>query len=99
VEPGACDWKPSHITVIYQDEAPDAVLLADRLRVVAGRTRPFRLKFGSVMRFPEPVRGAFVAVTDPLLFVPAVHLVTSSHEKTLDRFFCCFFGFSWPLRR
>jgi 2'-5' RNA ligase len=55
---------PAHITVAYQDEAPDPALLAERVRLAAARTGRFRLEVGPAGRFPPPVRGAFLAVAD-----------------------------------
>ncbi len=56
---------PAHVTVAYQDEAPDAALLTKRLREAATRTPPFRLIVGTAARFAEPTRGAFLTVADP----------------------------------
>lgn len=63
---------PAHVTVAYQDEAPDPALLAERLHGVAARTRPFRLAVGQAGRFPPPARGAFPAVADPAGAVAAI---------------------------
>jgi 2'-5' RNA ligase len=63
---------PAHVTVVYHDEAPDPLLLADRLRAAAREIAPFRLTFGPVARFPEPVRGAYLPVVDPTGGVAAI---------------------------
>lgn len=56
---------PAHATIVYQDEAPDADRLAVRVRAVAAETKPFVLELGTAARFPEPIRGAYLAVSDP----------------------------------
>ncbi len=56
---------PAHITVAYQDEAPDSALLAARFRWAVVRMPPFRLVVGTAQRFAEPTLGAFLAVADP----------------------------------
>ena len=63
---------PAHVTITYQDEAPDPALLAERLRLAAAVTCPFSLVVGLARRFPEPVRGVYLAVTDPLGVVAAI---------------------------
>jgi 2'-5' RNA ligase len=63
---------PAHVTLVYQDEAPAAALLAERLRLVAAGTAPFRLVVGLAVRFPEPLRGAYLTITDPTGVVAAV---------------------------
>jgi len=63
---------PAHLTIVYHDEAPDLRLLAERLRLAAAEVAPFRLVIGSAARFPEPVRGAYLAVEDPTSTVGAV---------------------------
>lgn len=63
--PERADGNPAHVTVVYHDEAPDPMLLAERVRLAAARTRRFRLVVGPVARFPAPVGGAFFVVADP----------------------------------
>lgn len=63
--PERATGNPAHITVVYQDEAPDPCVLAERLRLAAARIGPFPLAIGTLMRFPEPTRGAFLTVADP----------------------------------
>lgn len=65
-------WNPeraagnaAHVTVTYHDEAPDADLLAERLRFAAAQTSPFRLIIGEAAKFPKPASGAFLSVADP----------------------------------
>lgn len=66
---------PAHVTVVYHDEAPDPAELAGRLRAAAARIAPFDLVLGPVERFPEPARGAYLAVADPTAGVGAVRAV------------------------
>lgn len=73
--PERATGNPAHVTVAYQDEAPDPALLAERLRRVAAQTLPFRLTVGPVMRFPGPAGGAFLTVADPSGFVAAIRAV------------------------
>ena len=63
---------PAHVTVAYHDEATDPTLLAERLRLVAARTVPFRLSFGPAARFPGSAGGAFLTVADSSGGVAAV---------------------------
>lgn len=56
---------PAHVTIAYHDEATDFGLLAERLRAAADAVPPFPLTLGPPARFPDPVRGAFLAVEDP----------------------------------
>lgn len=56
---------PAHVTIAYHDEAPDAALLAGRLRRAAAGVGPFRLSLGPAARFPEPIRGVYLSVNDP----------------------------------
>lgn len=66
---------PAHVTVAYDDEAPEAALLIERVRAAAARTAPFRLELGAAARFPPPSPGAFLAVTDPTGAVEAIRQV------------------------
>jgi 2'-5' RNA ligase len=70
--PERATGNPAHITVAYQDEAPDPILLAERLQFAASRTPPFRLDIGAATRFPIPVRGAFLTIADPSNAVAAI---------------------------
>jgi hypothetical protein len=47
-------------------------LLVDRLLEVASEVEPFPLMLGRAMRFPEPLRGAFLSVADPTDAVRAI---------------------------
>ena len=55
---------PAHATIAYHDEAPDLALLRVRLAAICRRTPSFALTLGRVLRFPDPVRGAFLEVID-----------------------------------
>lgn len=70
--PERATGNPAHLTVAYQDEAPDPVLLAERLRRVAAQTVPFLLMVGPVTRFPGPAGGAYLAVVDPCDRIAAI---------------------------
>lgn len=70
--PERATGNPAHLTVAYQDEAPDPALLAQRLRRVAAQTVPFLLTIGPVARFPGPAGGAFLTVADPSGGVAAI---------------------------
>ncbi len=56
---------PAHVTVAYQDEAPDPAVLAERVRLAASKVGRFRLMVGPAERFPAPALGAFLRVVDP----------------------------------
>jgi len=85
--PERATGNPAHITVVYQDEAPDPGVLAERLRLAAARIRPFPLAIGSLMRFPEPTRGAFLTVADPTQGVARLReLVLTSPFTRRSRF-------------
>lgn len=56
---------PAHVTLAYQDEAPDPHLLRERLRHEAVRTACFVLAVGRVRRFALPAAGAYLEVADP----------------------------------
>lgn len=56
---------PAHVTIAYQDEAPDPALLVERVRRAAAQIRQFLLAVGEPARFPPPVVGAFLPVADP----------------------------------
>lgn len=66
---------PAHITVAYHDEAPNPVLLIERVRQAAYRIRPFHLKVGMAAQFPPPAIGAFLQVADPTGGVAAIRNV------------------------
>jgi hypothetical protein len=70
--PERATGNPAHVTVAYHDEAPEATLLMERVRLAAARTPPFSLEVGVATRFPPPVQGAFLRVADPARGVEAV---------------------------
>jgi 2'-5' RNA ligase len=85
--PERATGNPAHVTVIYHDEAPDPTLLAARLRLAASRVAPFRVSVGSVQRFPEPDRGAYLTAADPDGGVAAVReLVLASPFSRRTRY-------------
>jgi 2'-5' RNA ligase len=63
--PEAATGNPAHVTVVYHDEAPDTALLRERLAEATRELDPFELVVGAPHAFPPPVRGAFLAVSDP----------------------------------
>lgn len=65
-DPGMAAQIAAHITLVYPQEAPDAVLLAGRLRAACASAGPFRLGLGAVACFEDdPAAGIYVAVADP----------------------------------
>jgi hypothetical protein len=50
-----------HVTMIYDDEAPDAGLLLERLRVACADLAPIALWLGCVEMFAAPAAGLYVA--------------------------------------
>ncbi len=52
---------PPHVTLVYDDEAPDAALLLDRLCEVCATIPPVALQLGSVQAFEAPDAGLYVA--------------------------------------
>ena len=62
--PELATGNPAHATIVYHDEAPDLALLRVRLAAICRSTAPFPLALGRVLRFPDPVRGAFLEVVD-----------------------------------
>lgn len=63
--PEIATGNPAHVTIVYDDEAPDPTLLRERLERACRSVAPFALHLGDVRRFEPPVIGAFVAVADP----------------------------------
>lgn len=63
--PAHARGNPAHVTLAYQDEAPDPHLLRERLRLAAARTPRFELSIGRTKRFEPPVSGAYLDVVDP----------------------------------
>jgi len=58
---------PPHVTIIYDDEAPDAALLQDRLREACSDFGPIALQLGGVDAFAPPAAGLYVATeADPI---------------------------------
>jgi 2'-5' RNA ligase len=53
----------AHVTIAYDDEAPDSALLAERLASVASRTAPFWLRLGGVERFVHEDVTIYVDLT------------------------------------
>jgi 2'-5' RNA ligase len=62
--PERATGNPTHITVVYHDEAPDISVLTERLHAATARTAPFRLTVGTLNAFPPPVVGAYLSVID-----------------------------------
>jgi 2'-5' RNA ligase len=54
----------AHVTLAYPQEAPNVDSLVARLRTIAPRTAPFRLRLGAVACFERPEAGVYLAVDD-----------------------------------
>jgi 2'-5' RNA ligase len=66
LDPRMAESVPPHITIIYDDEAPDAGLLQDRLREAGADFALVALHLGGVAAFAPPASGLYVAVkADP----------------------------------
>jgi 2'-5' RNA ligase len=52
---------PAHVTVVYDDEAPDPDLLADGLRDAGREAPPIELRLATVAAFEPPDEGLYVA--------------------------------------
>ena len=52
---------PPHVTVVYDDEAPDAGLLIDRLRETRRAVAPIMPELRSIEAFDPPAAGRYVA--------------------------------------
>jgi 2'-5' RNA ligase len=61
LDPRVAQSVPPHITIIYDDEAPDAGLLHDRLREACPDFAPLALQLGGVAAFAPPAAGLYVA--------------------------------------
>jgi len=70
--PAHARGNPAHVTLVYEDEAPERLLLRERLRCAAARTARFELALVGVRRFEPPVSGACFAVADPTGAVAAL---------------------------
>jgi 2'-5' RNA ligase len=62
--PEIATGNPAHVTIVYDDEAPDPTLLRARLERACRSVAPFPLRLGAVRRFEPPVIGAFLVVAD-----------------------------------
>ena len=90
----------AHVTLVYPREAPSAAALVERLRTMAPRIRPFRLRLGRLACFGRPEKGVYVQVDDvdggyasardrllrpPWSAWPVVPHVTVVHPRTSAR--------------
>jgi hypothetical protein len=63
--PELATGNPAHVTVVYHDEVPDPGALRERLADASRAIGAFDLVVGAPQRFAAPLRGAFLAVSDP----------------------------------
>jgi 2'-5' RNA ligase len=101
------EWDPAmaaqiaaHVTLVYPQEAPQADLLAERLRFACVSAAPFRLRLGAIACWERPEEGVYVEVDDvdggyrrlreallrpPFQAVAFTPHVTLIHPRTSDR--------------
>ena len=80
--PEVATGNPAHFTIVYHDEAPDPAVLRARLAHACQQVSPFVVHLDGVARFPEPDRGAFLAVQDPSGGVAALRRLVLSPPCT-----------------
>jgi 2'-5' RNA ligase len=61
LDPRVARLIPPHVTIVYDDEAPDAGLLVDRLQEACADLAPITLTLSHIKAFGAPSAGLYVA--------------------------------------